>query len=180
MKNPIIRFNYINCIVGLSISVIIAALIFYFYPEPTLQIEGKISKILVIKFKRKLVIYQGDSILKTYEISMGRHPIGKKEIKGDQKTPEGSYKIIRKSSFSLFYKNFKISYPNDADIENAKRLKKQAGGDIMIHGMRNGFGFIGKFHRFIDWTSGCIALTDKEMDELYDHVEIGTPIEILP
>lgn len=150
--------------------IVIISGVYYFYPEPRLQIHGNISRILVIKSKRQLIVYQRDSILKIYKISLGRNPTGKKEVLGDLKTPEGSYNIVGKSSLSKFYKNFKISYPNESDIKNAERLNKHVGRDIMIHGMRNGFGFIGKFHKFIDWTSGCIALTDKEMDELYYHV----------
>jgi murein L,D-transpeptidase YafK len=167
-------------ITGILIAVVGAALIYYFYPEPRLQIQGNISRILVIKSKRQLIVYKGDSMLKIYKISLGRNPLGKKEISGDRKTPEGLYRIIGKSSTSRFYKNLKISYPNDMDVSNAEKQNRGTGGDIMIHGMRNGFGFIGKFHRFIDWTSGCIALTDNEMDELYNHVVLGTPIEITP
>jgi murein L,D-transpeptidase YafK len=106
--------------------------------------------------------------------------MGDKEFEGDKRTPEGQYTINDKNSNSGFHKNLGISYPNKRDIEEAKKKKLKPGGEIKIHGIRNGFGFIGKFQRLFDWTAGCIALTDHEVDELYDSVEIGTPILILP
>ncbi len=127
-----------------------------------------------------MVVYSNNIILKTYKISLGKNPIGDKEFEGDNKTPEGIYFINAKNSKSTCYKNLGISYPNITDIEKAKDLGKQTGGDIKIHGIINGYGFIGKFHRWVDWTAGCIAITDQEMDEMFNHTPIGTPIEIKP
>ena len=114
----------------------------------------------------------------TYKVAIGKDRTGRKEFEGDMKTPEGSYTIINKNARSEFHKNLGISYPNQQDIIQAQRIGKAAGGDIKIHGLKNGQGYVGKFHRWIDWTNGCIALTNDEMDQLYDHTPVGTLIEI--
>ena len=162
------------------IGFLVVMMVYYFYPEPTFPNGTAIEKIVIIKSKRQLEAFSNGQIIKTYAISLGRNPTGKEEIEGDKKTPEGLYTINDKNPNSGFYKNLGISYPNPEDIERAKQLGKPTGGDIKIHGLKNGFSFIGKFHRWFDWTAGCIALTDKEIDELYEHTEIGTPIEIKP
>lgn len=139
-----------------------------------------IDKIIVIKHKRILQVLSGDSVLKTYNIALGREPIGHKEYEGDNRTPEGLYFIDAKNPKSAYYKNLGISYPNEKDIEHATAIGKSPGGDIKIHGFPNKIKNIGKLHLIKDWTFGCIAVTNAEMDELYQNVEIGTPIEIKP
>lgn len=119
-------------------------------------------------------------MIKKYAISLGFSPKGKKRFENDGKTPEGLYYINNKNPNSICYKNLGISYPNKADILNAKKEHLPVGGSIKIHGLLNGRGFIGKFHRLFDWTNGCIAVTNMEIDELYNHTPIGTPIEIGP
>ncbi len=154
--------------------------VYYFYPEDKLSADIQIDNLVVYKSKRQLLAYSSGQLIKTYKISLGRHPIGDKEFEGDKKTPEGLYFINNKNPNSGYHKNLGISYPDKADIEHAKRLGKPTGGDVKIHGLRNKTGFIGKFHRWYDWTIGCIALTDEEIDELYNAVKIGTRIEIKP
>lgn len=154
--------------------------VYYFYPENKLPDNIQINKIVVYKSKRQLLAYSNGKLIKTYKISLGNVPIGDKEFEGDKKTPEGFYIINDKNPNSGYHKNLGISYPNQEDIENAKRLGKPVGGDVKIHGLRNKMGIIGKFHRWFDWTLGCIAVTDNEIDELYGAVKIGTPIEIKP
>jgi murein L,D-transpeptidase YafK len=139
-----------------------------------------VDKIVVEKSKRRMYLYTNGDLIKTYKISLGRTPIGDKEYEGDKKTPEGSYIINDKNSHSKYYKNLGISYPNKLDIEEAKRKGMNPGGQIKIHGLRNGLAWIGKLHLLVDWTAGCIALTNKEMDELFLTVKIGTPIDIKP
>jgi murein L,D-transpeptidase YafK len=157
-----------------------AGLIYYFYPEDRLPKDKNIDKIVVKKHKRTMEIYSAGKVIKTYKISLGQHPVGNKEFQGDKKTPEGQYFINDKNPKSAFHKNLGISYPNADNIQAAKEKNLDPGGDIKIHGIKNGFGFIGKFQRMIDWTAGCIGLTDQEIEELYDRVEIGTPIIIQP
>jgi murein L,D-transpeptidase YafK len=118
--------------------------------------------------------------VKTYEIALGWQPEGKKRFEGDGKTPEGVYVIHDKNPHSGYHKKLGISYPNQEDLDFAESQEKSAGGLIKIHGIRNGIGWIGRKHLLFDWTNGCIAVTDMEIDELYEEIEIGTPIEILP
>jgi murein L,D-transpeptidase YafK len=87
--------------------------------------------------------------------------------------------LVSKNSQSIAHKSFGISYPNTADKKYAAQIGESAGGHIMIHGMMNGLGYWGKFHRFIDWTGGCIAVTNSEMDDLFQHVDVGCEIEIV-
>ncbi|MBN1185035.1 MAG: L,D-transpeptidase family protein [Bacteroidales bacterium] len=140
----------------------------------------KVDKVLVIKHKRKLYLLSGDKVVRTYRIVLGRNPKGHKEYEGDMRTPEGLYIINDRNPNSRFHKNLGISYPNEKDIEHAKEFGKSPGGQIKIHGLKNGLGWVGRFHLLRNWTFGCIAVTDKEVDEIYEMVEIGTPIEIRP
>jgi murein L,D-transpeptidase YafK len=166
-------------IIRLTIFFLLAGLlIYYFYPESKLTDDIQIDNIVVYKSKREMLVYSNGELQKTYKISLGRQPIGHKEFEGDKKTPEGIYSINDKNSKSGYHKNLGVSYPDKKDLEKARQLGKPAGGDIKIHGIRNGIGFIGKFHRWFDWTLGCIAVTDREIDELYKAVKIGTRIEI--
>ncbi|MBX7047184.1 MAG: L,D-transpeptidase family protein [Ignavibacteria bacterium] len=156
------------------------AVIYNFLPEEKLQRNDKIDKIIVVKSLRKMEVYSNGKLLKVYNIAVSRNSIGDKQFEGDEKTPEGIYFINDKNPNSGYHKNLGISYPDSTDIKEAGLLNKPAGGDIKIHGIRNYMGFIGKFHRLRDWTRGCIAVTDEEIDEIYEHTPIGTPIEIKP
>lgn len=139
-----------------------------------------VNKIVVIKHKRKLYLYNNNQVVKKYNISLGKAPIGPKMFEGDMKTPEGTYKINSKSTQSNYYKNLGISYPNKEDKARAKKYGRSAGGQIKIHGLPNDKKWLGKFHLLKDWTHGCIAVTNKEIDEIFKMVRIGTTIEINP
>ena len=168
-------------ILTLILTIFIVGLIFFnFSDNVPLDKSISIDKILVEKSKRQLHVYSKGELIKTYKISLGREPIGKKQFEGDKKTPEGLYYINGKNSASGYYKNLGVSYPNAEDIKYAEKMKKSPGGLIKIHGLRNGLGWIGKNHLFFDWTMGCIALTNEDVEELYNCIEIGTPIEIKP
>jgi len=138
------------------------------------------NHILVLKSQRKLTLFQNSRALKTYEICLGRNPVGPKERAGDHRTPEGDYIIDWRNPKSRFHLSLHISYPNSKDSQNAHKLNVDPGGDIMIHGIQNGLGWIGRLHRWVDWTDGCIAVTDSEMDQIWHTVPDGTPIEIRP
>ncbi len=155
-------------------------LFFYFTPFKPIDKSVSIDKIEVIKHKRILNLISNNQIVKSYRISLGRVPKGRKEYEGDKKTPEGLYLINEKNPNSGYHKNLGISYPNEFDKKNAELIGKNPGGLIKIHGIRNGLGWIGRFHLLFDWTSGCMAMTNKEIDELYENIKIGTPIEIKP
>lgn len=171
-RKRIIKWTLILAVVGLTT--------YYFYPNKKLPANININSIIVYKSKRQLLAYSGDKLIKTYIISLGGQPEGDKKIEGDKKTPEGVYYINDKNPKSGYHKNLGISYPNEQDINEAKKIGKPTGGDVKIHGLRNKLGFISKFQRWYDWTAGCIALTDEEVDELYNSVKIGTRIEIKP
>jgi len=156
------------------------SMIYIFKPFKPIDKSVSIDKIVVEKSDRKLTVYEKGKVVKTYSISIGKIPQGAKEVEGDMKTPEGLYVINDKNSNSGYHKNLGISYPNNDDIERAEKLGKSPGGLIKIHGIKNGYGWIGRLHLLKDWTLGCIAVTDKEIDELYKMVPIGTPIEIRP
>ena len=136
--------------------------------------------IIVHKSARLMSLYHNGQLLKSYHIALGGAPIGRKEREGDKKTPEGYYTIDFHKADSGFHKALHISYPSASDTVNARRLGVSPGGDIMIHGIRNGLGWIGNFHRSYDWTSGCVAVTNWEIDEIWSAVPDGTPIEIDP
>jgi murein L,D-transpeptidase YafK len=155
-------------------------LIYYFYPQTKLSADAKIDKLIVIKSKRIMEAYSNGQLLKTYKISLGQNPVGDKQFQGDKRTPEGEYKINGRNPNSGFHKNLGVSYPNQTDILDARKRGVDPGGDIKIHGLKNGLGFIGKFHRLFNWTAGCIAVTDEEIDELYKAVGTGTSILIRP
>lgn len=139
-----------------------------------------IDRVAVFKQQRKLVLYSHGKEIKSYHVALGSEPVGPKSRQGDHRTPEGSYVLDRKNDKSRFYRAFHISYPNPQQEAEAKRLGIDPGGDIMLHGLPNDFGWIGKLHTLHDWTDGCIAVTNDEMDELWRLVPLGTPIDIFP
>jgi murein L,D-transpeptidase YafK len=169
---------YIKIAFRILFLLIFFATVYYLYPEQKLPEGIEIDKIKIYKSKRHMVVFSDNKKLKTYTISLGFRPIGKKRFEGDGRTPEGKYHIISKNKRSIAYKSFGISYPNNDDLTHATKRGRLAGGNIMIHGIMNDKGYWGKFHRFIDWTGGCIALTNYEMDDLFKHLNVGCEIEI--
>jgi len=139
-----------------------------------------IDRILVEKSARKLSIFRDGKKLKSYRVALGRNPVGPKEQEGDMKTPEGFYWIDWRNPESDYHLSLHVSYPSDADNARAAERGVNAGFDIMIHGITNGGGWIGAFHRWHNWTAGCIALPDEEIEELYRVTPDWTPIEIRP
>ena len=140
----------------------------------------KADQVIVVKNQRTLILLSHEKVLRTYKVALGRTPVGAKEQEGDHKTPEGRYILDRRNAASRFYKSIHISYPNEQDKQRAAQHGVSAGGDIMIHGLPNGFGWLGAAHRTLDWTDGCVAVTNAEMDEIWELVPDGTPIEIRP
>jgi murein L,D-transpeptidase YafK len=136
--------------------------------------------VVVEKSSRRLTLYANGLPLKSYGISLGRTPDGPKAQEGDNRTPEGTYSIDGRKSDSTYHRALHVSYPNARDRDRAKTLGVAPGGDIMIHGIRNGFGWVGSLHRVVDWTRGCIAVTDAEIEEIWRVVPNGTSVEIRP
>jgi murein L,D-transpeptidase YafK len=141
---------------------------------------AKADQAVVLKSQRTLTLFSQGKLLRTYKVALGSSPAGAKEQEGDHKTPEGRYVLDRRNAKSRFYKSIHVSYPNEQDKTEASQRGVSPGGDIMIHGLPNGFGWLGAAHRAQDWTDGCIAVTNAEMDEIWDLVADGTPIEIRP
>jgi tetratricopeptide (TPR) repeat protein len=138
------------------------------------------DKILIEKKERRLTLISKGRVLKTYKIALGGNPDGPKERQGDNKTPEGTYVIDSRNRDSRYHLSLHISYPNEKDKKRAKELGVYPGGDIMIHGIKNGFSRVGDFHTEVDWTKGCIAVTDEEIEEIDKLAPNGTIVEIRP
>jgi murein L,D-transpeptidase YafK len=175
--------NVIRKITLLCVVICALALAVYFYAHHNwhpLPRGTTIDRIVVEKAARKLSIFRDSRQLKTYRVALGRSPIGPKEKEGDMKTPEGIHKIDSRNAQSSFHLALHISYPSADDKARAAERGVSAGFDIMIHGIPNGRGWIGAFHRWKDWTAGCIALTDEEIEELWRVTPDGTTIEIRP
>lgn len=138
------------------------------------------DRIIVHKKSHTMELIHAGQVIKSYTIALGSEPIGPKTRQGDHRTPEGVYVIDRRNPHSQFHRALHISYPNAVDRERARKMGVPPGGDIYIHGLPNGYGFIGAAHRARDWTDGCIAVTDQEIEEIWRLVDNGTPVEIRP
>ena len=139
-----------------------------------------IDKIVVEKSGHIMKTYKLGRLVASYKIALGSKPIGHKQQAGDGKTPEGIYYIANKNPHSKFHKSLLVSYPNPTDLQHARKLGVAAGGDIMIHGVGKSFAWLGRLHRFKDWTQGCIAVSNAEIDDLYAATPLGTMVEIRP
>jgi murein L,D-transpeptidase YafK len=142
--------------------------------------EGRVDLVRVEKAERRMQLLSGDVVIKEYTIALGARPEGHKRWEGDERTPEGRYILDWRNPKSMAYKSIHISYPNPRDVASAKSMGVPPGGMIMIHGAANGYGWWGWALQLIDWTDGCIAVTNREMDEIWTLVQDGTPIEINP
>ncbi len=138
------------------------------------------DRIVIVKAARTMTLMSGEKVLKTYKVALGRVPVGAKEQEGDHKTPEGIYSVQAKIAHSKFHLGLLISYPNAADRERARKRGVKTGGSIEIHGLGEKYGWVGAAHRARDWTDGCIAVTNEEIDEIYPMVAVGTVVEIRP
>jgi len=142
--------------------------------------KGSVDRILIEKNARRLMLISQGEVLKSYNMALGGNPIGPKERQGDNKTPEGTYVIDGRNKDSRFHLSLHISYPNERDKNRARELGVSPGGDIMIHGIKNGFSWVGDAHTAVDWTKGCIAVTDEEIEEISKLAPNGTIVEIRP
>jgi len=138
------------------------------------------DRIIIEKSKHTMTLMNGGKALKTYKIALGGQPVGAKQRIGDHKTPEGLYIVDQKKPNSVFHRALHVSYPNAHDRENARKFGVSPGGDIEIHGLGAKYGWVGAAHRQVDWTDGCIAVTNEEIDEIWPLVAVGTLVEIKP
>ncbi len=138
------------------------------------------DQVVIEKSLRRLTLKHGPTDIAHYTIALGGVPVGRKQCQGDNKTPEGQYRISGRNLHSSFHRSLRISYPNEYDRKAASKLGCSPGGDIMIHGLPNGSGWIGTAHHLKDWTLGCIAVTNSEIEEIWRLVPDGTVVKILP
>ncbi|NIP13794.1 MAG: L,D-transpeptidase family protein [Pseudomonadales bacterium] len=147
---------------------------------PAALADLKIDRLVIEKSQRVLILEHDGSPVRSYAIALGGAPRGHKQREGDLRTPEGQYTIDARNEDSAFHLSLRISYPNEADRERAARDGVDPGGQIMIHGIGEADPEMRKLHPYIDWTAGCVAVTDSEIEEIWSLVEIGTPILIRP
>ena len=178
------RANWLLIAIGISLAAIIstsaiAAVKHIVEKKQPIANNVIIDKVFVDKSERILNLLSEGTIVKSYHIALGNSPVGHKQQQGDERTPIGNYTLDYKNENSIAHRSIHISYPNAADKAQAKSLGVNPGGDIMIHGQMNGFGHLAWLNQKRDWTDGCIAVTDDEMDEIMAAVKVGTTIEIV-
>ncbi len=139
---------------------------------------AQVDLVKVDKSERKLYLIDDGAVVKEYDVAFGSNPKGHKQQEGDERTPEGTYTLDYKKEDSLFYRAMHVSYPNAQDLANAKHRGVSPGGFIMVHGQRNWLGWFAPLTQRFNWTDGCIALTNSEMDEFMNLVQVGTEIQI--
>lgn len=135
----------------------------------------EITRVVIYKQRRKLYLLHHEDVVKSFKIGLGGNPIGPKQFEGDGKTPEGSYVIDRRNPNSSYHLSLGISYPNEQDRAHAASLGRRPGGDIFIHGRAGENRGKGK-----DWTAGCIAVRDRQIEKIYTMVQNGTQVDIFP
>ena len=172
------RYNFgmrIRILTGLAVWLLCGVCLAQTAPAPP-----HVDRVVVLKKERTLQLMSQGKVIKAYKVALGGDPVGAKARQGDHKTPEGLYVLDSRNPHSQFYKSIHISYPSARDRAAARKNGVSPGGDVFVHGLPNGYGWIGAGHRAKDWTDGCIAVTDQEIDEIWLAVADGTPIEIQP
>jgi len=164
----------------LTIPVLFGALVSPFLAHSAPLSNSHADRIIILKERRELQLWSQGKLLKTYKAALGPHPVGRKEREGDGRTPEGIYKVIAHNPKSSYHLALRISYPSTEDRARAAKLGVPPGGDIMIHGLPNGYAWVGHAHTLHDWTAGCIAVANDEIEEIYRAVPDGTTVEIRP
>jgi murein L,D-transpeptidase YafK len=159
-------------------AIVVFGLCFLVAASASASERQRIDLVIVEKAARTMMLMSGGQVARRYAVALGDDPVGHKQREGDERTPEGRYVLDWRNPQSAFHRSIHISYPNERD--RAAAAGYSPGGDIMIHGQPNGYGWWSWLLQMVDWTDGCIAVTDEEMDEIWDMVENGTPIEIRP
>lgn len=138
------------------------------------------TRVVVDKSDRLLMLYRGPDLLGSFRVALGSEPVGAKRLEGDGRTPEGTYVLDRKQASDRYYKSIHISYPNPRDLYMAEQKGGVPGWDVKIHGQPKRWTAFAWLTQLFDWTDGCIALSNKDMDQVWASVKEGTPIEITP
>jgi murein L,D-transpeptidase YafK len=140
----------------------------------------KADRVVVVKSERRLYLLRGEEVVRSFRVALGRQPRGTKLRQGDGRTPEGLYRLEAGNPDTRFHRSIRISYPNDEDVARAQASGTRPGGNIMLHGVPAELSRWGPDHWMFNWTEGCIAVTNEEMDIIWRSVDLGTPIEIRP
>jgi murein L,D-transpeptidase YafK len=163
--------------------IVLAAILFSidrYIPALLAEKLPKIDKVLVKKSERKLYLMKNNSIIKSYDIGLGKNPVGGKQREGDSKTPEGKYILDYRNPESDYHLSLHISYPDKNDLQRADSNGYSAGGDIMIHGKPNYLGWLPFVYDNKDWTDGCVGVGNIDIEEIWNAVDDSTEIELLP
>jgi murein L,D-transpeptidase YafK len=167
--------------IGAAVLVILLAVVAWgYWPPRLLPDDSQVDRIVVHKAARKMELLHDDDVIARYRIALGAHPVGPKQALGDGRTPEGDYVIDYHNPTSQFHRSLHISYPSPNDASKALERGYEPGGMIMIHGVSDRLERLGRFHTFMNWTDGCIAVTNAEIEQIFRRVEDGTPIRIEP
>lgn len=145
---------------------------------PPLPAQAKADSVLVEKSARRMTLLREGRTLATYRVSLGSGGLAPKRREGDRLVPQGRYRIEWRNPKSGYHRSLKVSYPSPEDVRGAAGRGEPAGSNIMIHGVPNGLGWIGRLHRLVDWTAGCVAVTNAEIDDIWRAVPVGAPVEI--
>jgi len=149
-------------------------------PAQQPAVAQKVDSVLILKKDHVMELLAGGKVIRSYKVALGQGGLAPKDRQGDGRTPEGHYVIDARNAASEYHLSLHVSYPNAEDRKRAAKLGVAPGGDIMIHGLPNGKGWVGARHRMFDWTLGCVAVTNEEIEEVWKLVPVGTPLEIRP
>ena len=174
MQSQVMRWKWISLALLLSLQATPALL-----PPAVASIDGA-DRVVVRKSERKLYLMRGDAVLRAFKVALGLSPEGHKLREGDFRTPEGRYALVERNADSDFFLSIRVSYPNPADKQRARRNGHAPGGLIMIHGQPNNPTHSEEYYRRMDWTNGCIAVSNADMIDIWLMTDRNTPIEILP
>ena len=169
----------LRCLLTIGL-MLLAVAVWAHWPMKALPAGTVADRILIEKAARRLTLFRGTTVVQSYAVSLGLAPVGAKEREGDQRTPEGHYRVTEHKVDSSFHRALRVSYPEAGDVTRAAQHGYAPGFDIMIHGLPNDWGVLGRTHRFRDWTAGCIALTNAEIEEVFRVVTPEAQIEIRP
>jgi murein L,D-transpeptidase YafK len=161
--------------------VVVALVTLLLAADPAAASETFAKRVELLKAQRQLLLIgPDDEVMRRYDVALGGAPDGHKRREGDERTPEGRYVIDWRNPESAYHLSLHISYPNADDRRRAADAGEDPGGMIMIHGLPDGMEWIGPLHRMWDWTNGCVAVTNSEIEEIWSLVRNGTPIHIMP
>jgi murein L,D-transpeptidase YafK len=172
--------RFLVVVASLPLLLVVGVIAYAQWPITPLPDGAKADSVLVLKGERRLLLLRGGDPFATYRVALGADPVGHKSQEGDEKTPEGTYILDYRNNRSAFHRSLHVSYPNAVDSSQAAARGVSPGGMIMIHGLGRGMQLFGRWHRFMDWTDGCVAVTNQEMDQIWRAMPDGTPIEIRP